>query len=132
MNLKKIYTLVRYGSVGLGIALLEYFLAIFLNSFENVYYVLATISAALLVMIVQFLLQKFFTFKQSDTTLINKEFLLFVYLWIGALITKTLIVIVCVELLSISYVHAQYIAILVVALVSFFVYRYIIFPNNDS
>jgi len=127
INQERILLIVRYCTVGGGVALFEYVLALLLNSKAGIFYVVSTISSATIVLIVQFLLQKFFTFKHTQKEKMHVEFMLFLLLWVIALILKTFFVVLFVEVFHFDYIFAQFASIGLVALGSFFFYRIFIF-----
>jgi putative flippase GtrA len=95
-------------------------------------YLLGSIIAVLLSMVVGFLLQKYWTFEDRLAQRIPAQFTQYAGLALGNLAINTGIVYVLIGKLGVYYLFAQAVAAATVATYSFFVYRMVIFKPQEQ
>ena len=109
-------------SVNLGVFHMLYVL--------GVPYLAGSIVSFSIVMVVGFMLQKFWTFEEHTLERTRTQFTLYATLALCNLAANTLIVYVLVEPMNVHYLVAQTIGAGSVALVSYFIYRLHIFAGT--
>ncbi len=102
-----------------------------LTGIFRIYYLFSSIIAFLIAFLVSFFLQKFWTFQNKDKKKIKKQAFLYLLVLGINLILNTLMMYIFVELFSFNYLLAQIIISLILALLSFFLYR-IIFREKEN
>lgn len=93
----------------------------------SVWYLASSAIAFTLTMCVSFVLQKFWTFGESSTESLHKQMGWYLSLSLANIFVNTFFMYVMVGLLHIHYLLAQLVAIAVISLYGFFVYKYLIF-----
>ena len=94
------------------------------------WYLLASSLAFCLSVVTSFSLQKFWTFRDGENKYTHKQFLYFVLVSLCNLVINTLLMYVAVGVFALEYLLAQFIVAGLIAFLSFFVYRDIIFLNK--
>jgi putative flippase GtrA len=102
-----------------------------LTEYLHIYYLLSATMGFIFGALVSFFLQKFWTFQDNRRS--NLERQLFWYFTIGLvnLALNTVCIYVLVEYLHVWYVAAAFVVGLLIAFVSFFIYRRFIFTTID-
>ena len=106
---------------------------IFLRSFVEVlhlHYLLASSFSFILALILNFTLQKYWTFKGTQKSKTIKQFILFSALVVLNFFLNLLGMFLFVEIFNIQYLLAQVSIIIILAIMNFFVYQRFIFNNN--
>ena len=91
------------------------------------WYLLASTVSFVLTVIVSFLLQKFFTFRHRELSSVSRQFGFFGVLSLCNLGLNTLYMFLFVDILQLPDFYAQVLAIGLIAVSSFFLYRQFIF-----
>ncbi len=123
------FKIIRYllgGSVG-AVTLLS--LLFLFNSILDVHYLTASVAAYLIAFVVSFLMQKFFTFEDKATKMIERQFGIFVFIGVINLGANTLFMYSLVDLAGLLPLVAQFFTSAVIAIWSFFLYQRFIFKN---
>ncbi|HRH22420.1 MAG TPA: GtrA family protein [Candidatus Paceibacterota bacterium] len=123
---------VRYIFSGGFSSFLDIGLLFVLTEYFHVYYLASAVIALTTSFIVRFLLQKKFTFRDTNTATVHKQLFFYSVLYAVSMVATTGFLYFFVEILHVWYVFAQVLTIGIMAGVSFFAYRYIIFPENVS
>src|SRR3989344_2570625 len=123
-------TFFRYAVAGGTSSLIDVILFNILIYFSNTYYVTAVVISNTISFLVRFLLQKYYTFKAHSIENIHRQFLVYGLWFILSVSLTALLVFIFVDMLKINQSLSQIIAIFAVASVSFFIYKYVIFPEK--
>ncbi len=126
---EKLSQIIRYlFSGGIGFLTNIGLLALFLVAFKLFYPIAVTLSFSLSV-VVGFLLQKYFTFRDSrqEGSLLGKQFSAFVAVSLGNIALNTFFVTVMVESIGVSPFYAAAFSSGIIALWSFAAYRILVF-----
>lgn len=124
--------LIRYIFSGGFSSFLDISLLFVLTEFFHVYYLASAVIALTTSFIVRFLLQKKFTFRDTNMITVQKQLFFYSVLYAVSMVATTGFLYFFVEIFHVWYVFAQVLTIGIMAGVSFFAYRYIIFPENVS
>ncbi len=95
----------------------------------GIYYLVSSVFAFIFSIIVSFSMQKFWTFGDSSKENIHKQFAYYLFIVLLNLVLNTFSVYVFVEYLHLWYFIAQFFAGVIIAVVSFFAYRNLVFKN---
>jgi dolichol-phosphate mannosyltransferase len=98
----------------------------------GVYYLHASIMAVSISTIVGFILQKYWTFADQSSERLHRQFILYVIIAIANIGINTLVVYVLSGVLHFHYLIGQFAGAAVVALTSFFLYRYVLFTPPEA
>ncbi|MFA6270462.1 MAG: glycosyltransferase [Candidatus Paceibacterota bacterium] len=123
--------LLRYficGVTSAGINILS--LYIFTDTF-GIWYLYSSIISFFISLIISFVLQKFVVFKDTETNEMRYQFSKFFIAAILGVITNTLLISLCVEILGIWYILAQLIAGFFVMIQNFVFYKFFIFNRKQ-
>ena len=97
--------------------------------FVHLPYLLASVAAFLCGFVVSFTLQKFWTFRNKETNIIGQQALSYFLIVLANLSLNTLVVYALVEHAGVNPIIAQALASLLIALESFFAYRFLVFDT---
>lgn len=100
-----------------------------LTEFFHVWYLVSASTAFVGAFAVSFTLQKFWTFKDHETEGMRKQLSLYLAVILVNLAINALFVYLLVEHIGIWYMLAQIISGLVIAIESFFIYKFFIFKR---
>lgn len=126
MGVMRVLKFLLSGGIGLSVNLgVFHMLYVF-----DVPYLVGSIAAFCVAMVVGFVLQKYWTFEKRTLERVRTQFALYAALTFCNLAMNTLIVYVLVEYVGAHYLIAQTIGAGSVALVSYFVYRFYIFADT--
>ncbi|MES2437250.1 MAG: GtrA family protein [Patescibacteria group bacterium] len=114
------------GSIGAGTQL--FFLYLFTDVF-HIWYLQSGIYAFALSIVVSFILQKWWTFSHDPLNKINVEIGLYLANALINVVLNTLILYILVDILHAYYLVAQIIASLLIAVLSYFIYKHFIFRS---
>lgn len=121
---------IRYVFSGGVAAAIDVILLFVLTEYFHVYYLAAATFAMTISFIARFLLQKFVTFKDTDESQATAQFASYSALYTGSLVATNALLYVFVDYLHVNVVLAQIVTILVIASVSFFVYKFFVFSKE--
>lgn len=125
------YLVVRYiisGGVASGIDILLFI--IFIEVF-NLHYIISVSISITISFIVRFYLQKVFAFKDKNID-IYRQLSMYTILYLLSITITTLLLYVFIDIFHLWYVLAQIVSIFIVAILSFFIYKYVIFKKSNS
>ena len=106
MNKQRFSQILRF-LVGGGVGVFAYYLTIYtLTEFAGVWYVISAIVAFVLNYAINFILQKFWTFKNKDTKNVSRQLTLYFGMALGFLVTNTALLYVFVEYVHLGYLVA--------------------------
>jgi putative flippase GtrA len=127
--IQKYYQVIRYifaGCVATGSNLIILF--IFVHYFK-LWYLSGAIVSFCCAVVISYLLQKFFVFKDYERTGIHKQFLNFFIYNIVMLGTNTLLMYFFVDIISIWYLLAQAISAVIIACINYIYFNKIVFKK---
>lgn len=109
-------------------------LSVNLGVFHTLYvlgvpYLIGSILGFIFALFVGFTLQKYWTFEEHTRGRVHRQFVLYSTLAVCNLAVNTLVVYVLIEYASVHYLIAQTVGAGLVALTSYFVYRFYIFTD---
>jgi putative flippase GtrA len=126
------HMIVRYivsGGTSAGVNLATLFV---LNTLLHVYYITASILAFIIAFFVSLLLHKYWTFEDRRTEGVHIQAGMYLLSSLFGLLLNTIILYVCVEYIHTPVLVGQVIAGGLVACVTFFISRDIIFTNREK
>lgn len=100
-----------------------------LTDFFRVHYLVSSVFAFIVSVVVSFSMQKFWTFEDSSRDALHTQFVSYSMVVIANLALNTFLVYAFVEWFSFWYLVAQFLAGMFIAVVSFFAYRDLIFKR---
>ena len=124
------HKILRYlfsGGIGATVA---FFFLYTLTEWLGFYYLVSTILAFVLGVIVSFILQKFLTFQNYSRDNMRRQVLIYITIAIFNTSLNTLLVYLFVEYLGLHYLVAQFFSSGLIAFESFFIYQIFIFKSN--
>ncbi|HVT75323.1 MAG TPA: GtrA family protein [Candidatus Paceibacterota bacterium] len=124
------YQFIRYVFSGGTAAALDVFILYALVTYFNVYYLAAATFAMTISFIARFLLQKFIAFQNEDKAEEKRQFAAYSILYFASLWATNAMLYFFVEKLRMQITLAQILAIFLFAVVSYFVYKFIIFRKK--
>lgn len=95
----------------------------------NVWYLYSSIIAFVTALVLSFVLQKFVVFRDNGFQDIHKQFSLFTLVAVLGVITNTILVFVCTDLLGFWYIFSQLVAGFFVMIQNFLLYKFFIFKK---
>ncbi len=102
------------------------FLYLFTDIF-NIHYLISGVLAFILAFGVSFTLQKFWTFQNHSRQLLGRQLAIYLIVSVSSLVINTLLLYLLVDWFGVWYILAQIIAGGLLAVVNFFIYRFVIF-----
>jgi putative flippase GtrA len=120
----------RYVCAGGTVALISVLMVYFFTDIVGLWYIGSAVCASVVSVMVSFVLQKFWTFSKRGHKDTARELMLFFGNTFLNFLTNIILLYVLVEYAHVWYVGAQIIALAVIAVLNFFMYRYIIFPKR--
>ena len=117
------------GGVGVATNLSVLFV---LTEYAGLYYLVSVAAAFWCSFVVSFVLQKFWTFQDVSTTQVRRQALLYISVAAVNFCINVALMYVFVDKFHLWYVAAQALASLLIAILSFFIYRYTIFAQVKS
>lgn len=125
-GLLRISRFLMTGVIGLTVNLSSLHLLV---RYAGLHYLVGSVCAFTLSLIVGFLLQKYWTFRNQDASRVRAQFAQYTALALTNLLANTLIVYILVEHLHAHYLIAQTIGAGSIAVVSYLIYRSYIFRD---
>lgn len=124
------HKLLRYlMSGGMAAAVNFVFLYIF-TEWVGLYYLISVVVAFIIAVVVSFLLQKYWTFQDRESRDVRRQMMMYVSVATINTVINTFLVYVFVEYGGLHYMFGQFFASGIIALESFFVYKFFIFKNT--
>jgi len=120
-------TLIRYIISGGTAAVVNLGILFILVHFFNNWYLISSVISYALAILVSFLMQKYFTFKDFTKDRIGEQGVLHVGIQVFNLCLNTLLMYLLVDLGGIYYLLAQIISAGSIAVYSFFLYKHMVF-----
>lgn len=120
----------RYLTSGGITALVLFISLIIFREVLGFWYLLASVLSFCLSVVTSFSLQRFWTFRDNEDKNTHKQFLFFVAVSVCNLAINTSLMYVAVSIFDIQYLIAQFIVTGLIAFITFFVYRDIIFRHK--
>src|SRR3989344_4269095 len=121
---------VRYFICGITAAATNIGLLYIFTDLVGVWYLYSSIIAFLLALIVSFVLQKFVVFKDQNIEKIHHQFSRFFIAAVFGVLTNTILVYLCTDVLGIWYILSQIIAGFFVMIQNFILYKFFIFNEK--
>jgi putative flippase GtrA len=128
-RVQKILRFLIAGTSTAGVNILILFLLV---HFVHVYYLLASVIAYLLSIVVGFTLQKFFTFRDHAIHEAHVQFSLYLVVTLTNLVVNTLLMYIFVTVLGVWYIFAQLFAGVAIAVIGYFGYQKLVFTTPSS
>ncbi|MEK7669407.1 MAG: glycosyltransferase [Patescibacteria group bacterium] len=122
--------LLRYFVCGITAAATNIVAIYIFTDVVGIWYLYSSILAFFISLLVSFGLQKFVVFKDVQTNKISYQFSKFFIVAILGVVTNTVLILFCVEILGIWYVFSQIIAGFFVMIQNFILYKFFIFNNK--
>jgi putative flippase GtrA len=126
-RVQKILRFLIAGTSTAGVNILILFLLV---HFAHVHYLVSSVTAYLLSIIVGFLLQKFFAFRDGSRDKTHIQFSLYIVVTLINLLINTLLMYLLVSKLGVWYVFAQLFAGVAIAVVGYFGYQRFVFTSS--
>lgn len=126
----KKYSVIRYIISGATAALANFSLLYFLVQVLGVWYLLASVLSFCFGLVVSYLMQKFFTFRDHSTKGLVGQFSVFFIYNLIMLGVNTLLMYLAVDVLGLWYLLAQVSITILTAFVNYFVFSRGIFAQN--
>ena len=104
-------------------------LYIFTDTF-GIWYLYSSVLAFFLALIISFVLQKFVVFRDTETHKVHRQFSKFFVVAVLGVITNTVLVFVCTDIIGIWYIISQIIAGFFVMIQNFILYKFFIFNKQ--
>jgi putative flippase GtrA len=121
--------IIRYILAG-GFATASNLAVLFISVYYfQIWYLTSAIIAFCCAVVISYLLQKFWTFKNYSTQDMHKQFLTFFIFALAMLILNTLLMYVFVELIGFYYLLAQAFISLLIACINYIYFNKVIFNN---
>lgn len=125
-SINRVSKFIISGAIGVSVNLSIFHLLVV----WGVSYLLGSILALLISIIIGFILQKYWTFENQHYNEIYYQFILYLLLALSNLFINTLVVYFLIDKLHVFYLLAQLVSAAIVAFYSFFIYRLFIFKSN--
>lgn len=103
-----------------------------LTEFAGVWYIASAVVAFIGYYFVNFLSQKYWTFKNKDRKALNRQLVLYTLMAAGNWVINTGLLYVFVEYLHLHYLLAQAILTVLVSVIAYFGFKYIFRPQSQS
>ena len=123
--------IIRYVIAGGTASLLDILLLYVLTDIFGLYYLASATFSVTVSFFFRFFAQKYFAFQNSSTETLHFQLLYYSLLYLGSMLATIGLLYMFVEKFGLWYIAAQVITILLIASVSFFVYKIIIFKHRS-
>lgn len=100
-----------------------------LTEYLKVYYLVSAVLSFLIAFVVSFFMMKHWTFQDVSTDGVHKQMSAYLGVALMNLLLNTALVYLFVEYMGIWYIFSQVAASLIIAVSSFFIYKYLIFAK---
>lgn len=131
LNFVSLVLVTKFLVSGLLTAVFYFSLLYFLTDVAGVWYLLSSIVAFVLSVFVNFIFQKWWTFRSLETNVIKRQVSLYAVLAIGNIFVNTVLMYIITDILGLWYIFSQIIVGTFIAIYNFLLYRFYIF-NNES
>jgi putative flippase GtrA len=121
----RFWQIVRFGITGAVAIGLYYGILYALTEFLSVWYLLSAIVTYLFNVTSNFLLHKFWTFKNKDTQKVRQQMLLYLVMCIVFFAVNTASLYVLVDIIHLWYIYAQVILTVILSAISYFLTKQI-------
>ncbi|MDO8589694.1 MAG: GtrA family protein [bacterium] len=122
---------IRYLISGGSAAVINLTMLFILVHFFYMWYLLASVVAFIVAVAVSFMMQKFFTFNDYTKEKIRQQSLVYLGIQILNLGVNALLLYISVDMLHIHYLISQFFVLGLVAVYSFFVFKYLVFSPDS-
>ncbi len=123
---------IKYLTSGGTAAATDLILLFLLTDILNLWYIISASLSFIVAFFISFFLQKFWTFRDRTRDKIKQQMGLYFFIGVVNLIINGLGMYVLVDFFNIMYIFAQVIAGAFIAVVSFLIYRYVIFKKGKN
>jgi len=130
LDSNKVY--IKYVIAGGAAASVDLFLLYVLTDFFHIWYLHSAVIAFAVAVFVSFYLQKFWTFRDNSKEKIRRQMIMYFAVGAGNLALNAAGMYLLVDAARVPYIFSQIIAGAGVAIVSFLVYRFLIFKNEKE
>jgi len=125
-------TVLRYAIAGGSASFIEVMLLYTLTEFGGIYYLLSAFIGTTVAFFARFLLQKLFAFQNKSVQKLPQQIGIYAVLYVWAAFSTLGLLYFFTEIVGWWYMLAQVVTILIIASISFFVYKYLIFPTTHA
>jgi len=125
-------TVMRYAIAGGTASLVDVLLLFTLTEFGGIYYLFSAALGTTISFFARFFLQKLFAFRNRSVHLFPRQIAAYAFLYVSATFATLSLLYFFTEVVGWWYIASQVMAILLIASISFFVYRYIVFPKSHA
>jgi putative flippase GtrA/glycosyltransferase involved in cell wall biosynthesis len=129
-NIFNNFMIARYFLCGITAATLNIFSLYLFTDILGIWYLLSSILAFVVSLVVSFTLQKFVVFEDNKTQSLSSQFSKFFVVSILGVVTNTILVYLCVEVFGVWYIFSQIIAGFFVMIQNFILYKLFIFNKQ--
>ena len=112
---------VRFCIAGAAGIVVYYASLYYLTEYLGVYYIASAVVGFILNTVLNFFLQKFWTFQNKDAELVHRQVMLYVAMAVSFLIGNTLFLYLMVQYLHMWYIGAQVILTVIISILSFII-----------
>jgi len=119
--------ILRFFTAGCFVAFSQLFLLYLLTEKLKIWYLFSSVLAFIYAVILSFLLQKFWAFRDKKTSGILNQFLKFLLLAVSGIIFNTLFMYFFVEVLDVWYILSQIFSGIIIMVINFLFYKFFIF-----
>ena len=126
VNFSQIWQVIRFGLVGVVSVSLYYGILYGLTEFLHIWYLLSAIIGYVVTNTSNFILHKFWTFKNKDKQKIKKQMFQYLILCIVFFVANTVCLYVLVDVIHIYYLYAQIGLTIVLSICSYFLTKRIL------
>ena len=124
--------IVRYlisGGISFGTNIVILYL---LTEYLGLYYLASVVLAFLVAFVVSFFMMKRWTFQDTSKEGVHQQMSIYLSVAVFNMLLNTALVYLFVEYIGVWYIFSQFIASLLIAVSSFFIYKYLIFVKTPS
>lgn len=126
------YKIMRFLFSGGTAFLVNFFFLFAFTEWLKIYYLISAVLAFLIAFVVSFILQKYWTFRDSRSTYSHKQTILYLIVAVVNTVINAGLVYFFVEFSHFHYLLGQFLASGIIAFESYFVYQYFIFKKEPS
>lgn len=122
----------RFIVVGVSVVIFNLFLLYILTEIIGLWYLISSVFAYILAVILNFILQKFWVFLDRTSGYVGKQFLAYAIVSIGYLFLNTVFMYLLVDRLEFAYLFSQALITLVLASLNYLINKRFIFKTNSD
>lgn len=119
-NHSRFWQIIRFGATGVLTVGLYYWILYTLTELFHVWYLLSAIIAYIFNITSNFLLHKFWTFKDKDTKKVHQQMFWYLIMCIVFFLANTGFLYLLVDVMHLWYIHAQIILTIILSIISYF------------